>query len=95
MSLLNFFFFPSFLSLLTSWTPFVSAGANIFDWATAIYKSMPGAMVPSMVTLSPALYSDADIFASAIELPGTAIVMATAKSNTLTNGNNFFICPSF
>jgi hypothetical protein len=48
-----------------------------------------------MVTLSPALYSAADILASAIELPGTAMIMATVKRNTLNNGNNFFICPPF
>ncbi len=45
----------STIEQLTSWTPFVSAGANIFDCAMAIYRSLPGSMAPSMVTLSPAL----------------------------------------
>jgi len=52
-------------------------------------------MVPSMVTISPALYSLEDIVASAWVMPGTAKNKAIAGINNKLNSlNAFFICPS-
>jgi signal transduction protein with GAF and PtsI domain len=55
--------------------------------ATAMYRSWPGGIIPSMVIVSPALTSEAEMVAAALQIP---VVVKTAINAIIIAGNKTF-----